>query len=72
MGKGTKRARDSEKKVRGENTGNSQTQQCVGERLDRETKNASEKKQSNKRKYGALTNTTMCRGEAGQGDEKGR
>jgi len=48
MGKGTKRARDSEKKVRGKNTGNSQIQQCVGERLDRETKNASEKKQSDK------------------------
>jgi len=48
MGKGTKRAWDSEKKVRGKNTGNSQTQQCIGERLDRETKNASEKKQSDK------------------------
>ena len=44
--------------------GHSQTQQCVGERLDRETKKASEKKQSNKRKYGALTNTAMCWGEA--------
>jgi len=50
--------------VRGENTGHSQTQQCVGERLDRETKKVSEKKQSDKRKYRALTNTAMCWGEA--------
>jgi len=57
MGKGTKRAQDSEKKVRGENMGNSQTQQCVGERLDRETKRVSEKKKkkSERREHSSLT-----------------
>ena len=73
MERGMKKAWDTKKtKSESENTGHSQIQQCVGERLDRETKKASEKKQSDKRKYGALTNMTMCWGEAGQGDEKGR
>jgi len=72
MERGMKKARDTKKtKSESENMGHSQIQQCVGERLDRETKKASEKKQSDKQKYGALTNTAMCWGEAGQGDKKG-
>jgi len=47
MDKGTKKAWDSEKKkVRGENTGHSQ--QCVGERLDRDMKKASEQRARSK------------------------
>ena len=52
-----KKAQDTKKqKVRGENTGHSQTQQCVGERLDRETKRASEKKKKSERQeHSSLT-----------------
>jgi len=85
MGKGTKRAWDSEKKVRGkntgthkhsnalgrgwtgrrktqvkkskaisENTGHSQIQQCIGERLDKVTKKAGEKKKARGEKLGRI------------------
>ena len=49
MERGMKKAQDTKKtKSKSENTGHSQIQQCIGERLDRETKKASEKKQSDK------------------------
>ena len=68
MERGMKKARDTKKtKSESENTGHSQ--QCVGERLDRDTKKASEKNKARSENMG-YSQRWLTRGWDGQGHKK--